>query len=408
MKKKIVLFSFWLLLAHNALGSKNIFFDAISAFFSPKKPLTVIVYMAARNDLHSFIFDDLSEMEKVGSTSYLNILVYLNALSPEQEKITRKLVIHKGHTTQYGPDKSKDSGDAQTVIDACKWAIKHYPSDQFVLIFWNHGSGSLNRNPRSVCYDDATGNYLTDYDIKFALKEVTRLLGKKIDIVAFDACLMADLEIAYMLREYAQYIVASQELVPGKGFGYDLIFEYPASHRVNSYELAKIMVHAFEKEYINETQEYTLSALNLSKIDGITMNNNRIAELLTRALETKDSNVALIAAALAECTCFDKKYMDLYHFYQNIQKLLTQFNLSAPDKKNLNELLEEGFDLIKRATVDYVHGNLYPNSHGLSLYFDPIAMDSTYPTTLWAQDTHWIKFLTTYYAMKTNPAVQPA
>ena len=75
---------------------------------------------------------------------------------------------------------------------------------------------------RGVCYDDSTGNYLTDLKYKRAFDIIVNQYraGKKIDIIAFDACLMADIEVAYTLQPYADYLVSSQETVPGPGFNY--------------------------------------------------------------------------------------------------------------------------------------------------------------------------------------------
>ena len=43
----------------------------------------------------------------------------------------------------------------------------------------------------------------------------------KIDVIGFDACLMAMLETAYALRDSGSVMVASEELEPGDGWSYD-------------------------------------------------------------------------------------------------------------------------------------------------------------------------------------------
>ena len=61
---------------------------------------------------------------------------------------------------------------------------------------------------------------MTDSDLKHAFDILVNqyLGGKKVDIIAFDACLMADIEIAYALQPYANYQVSSQQMVPGPGY----------------------------------------------------------------------------------------------------------------------------------------------------------------------------------------------
>lgn len=373
--------------------------DFFSYFWPTKKTVTFLVYMAADNNLNEYINDDLNEMQRVGSTYNLNLLVHLNTRLHQQEKVTKKLVVHKGYIEQYGTDKMKDSGDPETLISACKWALKHYPAEQFVLVLWNHGSGSINRTiSRSVCYDDTTGNYLTDYKLVQALEQVIQVLGKKIDIIAFDACLMADLEIAYAIKNYAHYMVASQETIPGTGFGYDYALEDAAKKWVHPYQLTKMIVHAYEKEYAKITNNYTLSAINLAKLDLLTANTNRIAEQLTKALHKNYTETyKYIRYCIRRATRFDKKYVDMFDFYSILIKHLSNITSDPLIRNTLSELLEEGLNLLTNSIIDYVHGDSYPNSHGLSIYFDRKQLDQTYPTTIWAQESRWLSLLETYH-----------
>lgn len=379
--------------------------DLISYFWSTQKPLTFLVFMAADNNLHSFINDDLQEMKKIGSNNNINILAYLNTKFPGQPKVSRKLVIHQGYITQHGRDKVNDSGDPQTVITACKWAMKHYPAQNFVLVFWNHGSGSLNRAcPRSVCYDDTTGNYLTDAKLQEALEQIIQIHGKKLDIIAFDACLMADIEVAYAIKNYAHYMVASQETIPGTGYGYDYALADVAKHPMHPYQLVKLMVHAYDKEYKDIANDYTLSGVHLSKVDILTQNTNRIAQTLSTLLQNDLTTKCYkaIRSCVRHCTSFDKKYIDMFHFYVNLQQRLQDICPSNTEQKYLDELLEEGLSIITKSVIDNVFGPDYPNCHGLSIYFDPKRIDESYRTTVWANESQWLKFLETYHEIRSQ------
>ncbi len=44
---------------------------------------------------------------------------------------------------------------------------------------------------------------------------------EQFDIVTLDACLMANFEIVSELHGNAQYLISSEELVPGLGLDYD-------------------------------------------------------------------------------------------------------------------------------------------------------------------------------------------
>ena len=36
-----------------------------------------------------------------------------------------------------------DSGNPETLIKFCRFAIKNFPADHYVLILWNHGTGII-------------------------------------------------------------------------------------------------------------------------------------------------------------------------------------------------------------------------------------------------------------------------
>ena len=136
----------------------------------------------------------------------------------------------------------------------------------------------------------------------------------------------------------------------------------------------------------------------------MTLNANRIAEILSRIIEQNPNRNTYhyIQSSARKCTCFAKKYIDLFHFYQNLQKNLDHLLIDELTKETVHELLEEGLNIISRSVIDYVYGNIYPESHGLSIYFDYKHMDSTYPTTLWAQETQWLSFMQKYYELKKS------
>ena len=51
------------------------------------------------------------------------------------------------------------------------------------------------------------------YELGMALRDS----GVQLDTVLFDACLMANFETAYIIKDYAKYMVASEEVVAGQG-----------------------------------------------------------------------------------------------------------------------------------------------------------------------------------------------
>ncbi len=104
--------------------------------------------------------------------------------------------------------------DPATLIQFLKWAKTHTSGNRYDLIFWDHGGGSISgfgydeKDPRAGSMDLA--------DIGRALKEGQLTY----DFVGFDACLMATVETALVVGDYADYLIASEEVEPGIGWHY--------------------------------------------------------------------------------------------------------------------------------------------------------------------------------------------
>jgi hypothetical protein len=112
-----------------------------------KKQTTIIIYMAADNDLRSFAARNIKQMAAIGSNENIYIIVHLDIRIAGNKKITRRYYIEKNkilHVNAYDPEtQHMDSGQPETLISACKWAITDYPAHDYALIFWNHGTGAL-------------------------------------------------------------------------------------------------------------------------------------------------------------------------------------------------------------------------------------------------------------------------
>lgn len=382
-----------------------------------KKPVTFLVYMAADNSLYSFADADIQEMAKIGSNNNVAILVYLCTKKPGQKKITVRYEIRKGRAVQIGFDQWQDSGDYKTVQKACQWALSQYPCDCFILDFWNHGSGSLNRAPlmhnlplkmrgRAVCYDDTTGHFLTDIDLQTIAQFVTKLRnGKKLDIIAFDACLMSDIEIAYALAPYTNYMVASQETIPGPGFGYDLILSQMAAKTAPAQTHAINMVLSYQREYAQTEPSYTMAALDLSKINDLSTNTDQLARILKSLLEGPNHSLVKQAiqksSALKYCTSFEEpSYLDMGHLYTNLLSNVDSMNLSGEDKATLQIVLNNGLSLLKATVISQVHGSAHPGATGLSIYLNQQYVDKAYDSLIWSSHLSWNAFLHTYVQTK--------
>jgi hypothetical protein len=362
-----------------------------------KKPWTFLVYLAAANTLSPFAPVDLAEMIKVGSNENVNVIVYLTVFDSKGVKSTKRLYIEKGVMKQIGATTVEDSGDVHTLMRALEWAFTDYPADHYCVDLWNHGGGILNFKAgiplsRGVCYDDATGNYLTDRNCLRAFYWAKNTLngGKNIDVVATDACLMGMLEFAYTLTPCTDFTVGSETTIPGNGYEYDAILNAFVNNVPSPRDLAEVLVQTYQQEYVG-TPGYTLSAVDESRVGALATNINRIATQLLDALTGPQSSTVrqYLRAASTSVPTFGEgtPYIDLFSFYKMLGSYVSKMGLPAQQASALKQLLQDGQALIAQCVIAKVASVSYKTVGGLSLYFpqQDQGIDPSYPDLYWTQ-----------------------
>ncbi len=419
--------------------------------FTKEKDWTIIIYMAADNDLANFARKNLMQLASVGSNEHVNVCVQLDTTIQRKKKVTLRYYIEENKLTitNYNDPQSQqmDSGSPHTLIDCCQWAMKNFPAKNYMLDLWNHGIGIIDierrrtLNPselftfnpqnclveldrtipfldfvltenelpdRGICFDDTTGNFLTNQDLSYALKTVTEnfLGGKKFSIISFDACLMAMLEVGNILQPYANYMVASQEVELGTGYDYQKVLAPFTVSSLTQREFAQHIVSAYNDTYSRLTNDYTQSAIDLADLAVLEENVSTVASLLIHCLkEQKDESVKKALRTSRHkllCTHFDEpSYIDLHHLYTNLLSNLTHFELFSPErdrvlKATLARELERGMTLIDNFVIANEVGKNLRKAHGLSIYFPERRIHNSYRKTNFAQTNMWIQLLGYY------------
>ncbi len=159
-------------------------------------------------------------------------------------------------------DSLQNMGDSDTLTDFLTWGSENYPAERNMLVLWDHGGKSA----EEICYDEAFS--YDALDRKELAKAFARAnLPFKFDLVMLDACYMAAVENAALLDDYADYLIASQEVIPSGGLDYQLIaheFAY-----LDDEELGRAICDAYlEKcQQIERGELVELSLMDLSRTD---------------------------------------------------------------------------------------------------------------------------------------------
>ena len=107
----------------------------------------------------------------------------------------------------------QNMADSATLTDFIQYCSSNYAADHYGLVLWDHGGGVVG----GYGYDENFGGD------SMSLTEMSRALGDAsvhLDMLGFDACLMANFETCLMAAPYADYLIASEEPEPGCGWYY--------------------------------------------------------------------------------------------------------------------------------------------------------------------------------------------
>ena len=232
--------------------------------------VTIMVYLCG-TDLESksgMGTADLQEMASATLSDNVNLIVYTGGCRNWKNDVVSSSVnqifqIKQGGVKMLEKDMGKASmSDPNTLTTFIKYCAANFPANRNELILWDHGSGSLS----GYAYDEKfpqTGS-MNLSGIKKAISDS----GVKFDFVGFDACLMATVETALMLSDYADYLIASEETEPGVGWYYtNWLTKLSADTSMPTPEIGKNIVDDFVDMCARKCpgQKATLSVTDLAE-----------------------------------------------------------------------------------------------------------------------------------------------
>jgi len=357
---------------------------------------TVMIYLDADNNLESAGIDDINEMEMVGSSSKVNIVVQADRIlnydnSNGDWTTTRRYYITRDNTfrinSQFDDLGELNMGDPQTLVDFASWAITGYPAKKYLLIIWNHGGGFRSTAyTKGIAQDDTSGkDIITMPELEYALSAISVQIGKNIDIVGMDACLMAMTEVAYQIKDYADIMVTSEENEPGNGWPYDTILAQLVSNPlISPKQLAADIVDKYIFSY--PSYEITQSAIDLSYMDDLAGQLSALAQTIMSDNLTPKNNYLNAASFTQNYGAPD--FIDLYDFCKKV--LIYSNNINV---KNIALSIQQ---TLNSAVINSVYnGESVSGSKGLSIYF-PLYYEydsENYDYTNFARDTLWDEML---------------
>ena len=230
---------------------------------------TVMVYMAADNNLNDYATYDLQEMTRVGSQNGVNIVVFVDYAKMG----AYYYYIEQGSYRTLKSLGEVNTGSYYTLRNFIVYAISNYPAHHYALIIRDHGGART-----GAARDETNGNdHLTLSEIRSAIS------GYHFDLLGFDACLMGTIEVYRTLAPYADVLVLSEQTEPGYGRPYDDVLGYLVN---NPYTSAADRAYNIVEYYYNRYQRAGISGVTLGAF------NAAYADDLKKALDNFVYDVA--------------------------------------------------------------------------------------------------------------------
>ena len=373
---------------------------------------TILVYMAADNNLFNAAFDDINEMESVNYSDSVKIIVQVD---PKDEQTShfnfstarRYFITYDENPDSIGSLLLDDLGEINSanpdeISDFANWGFSNYLSKKRMLILWDHGNGwrKDDKGTKYVCSDTQAGD-----NISVANEELNQAISNinyHLDILAFDACLMQMPEIIGEIYEFCNIVIGSEEVVPEDGLPYgdityplDGIFDYLAKNPLcSSEEFSNEIITRYINSYSGGSQGFndniSLSAINTEYFPEFQN------KLLSFTNEYSDTLYNYIYENIhLTCQNFNSS-IDVYQFFYHL-KIYPEFQ-EAADK------IISIIDSMVVNSIAIYNGQLISKLGRMSVYFPQYStgffsnwLDRGYYQLSFVKATRWDRFLNFYF-----------
>jgi hypothetical protein len=386
---------------------------------------TVMVYMCADNGMSEQSYVDLEEMSRVGSSRDVSVIVQVDRA--EWDSLPRPIrcrVVPAGLEV-LGELPELDMADPQNLIDFVRFGRNSYPARKYCLVLWDHGNGwtaGACRGSGGASPPQTTG-ILHDYSgnswmgiasgaFRRAMEGVRRALGRNVELLVLDACLMQMIEVAHDAAGGADLLAGAEDLQPFNGLPYDAVLGVLAADpRLDAREFARRLPELVVESYSGGSQgeeAVTFSSLALDRLEPA----NEALEELLEQLGTRAGSEPVQAARRAVQT-FACEYELPSRFNDNVD-IIHLLDLVRPAAPNAAGRALDRFAQAVLATAS--NDPVLAHARGIAVWFPDnyLALKAHYAEyggLNWAQRVQWLGFLNCFFGSDdvkpTRPQIGP-
>ena len=369
----------------------------------PDDDWTILVYGHGDHNLTASLFEDMLEMEAVGSGEGFNIVVQADfnpkAWKPGNKYSSNFLI----KWANYIPENVRNSvsrwrigndtdGDfytlnskplefipetenmdsSKTLTDFINWAADNYPAKRYGIVFWDHGGQwtGFGGDGQNGTYRDlgfSWANYgMKTKDMRSAIDSSSI---NKFDFLGFDTCLMAGVEVIADFNDISDVYIACAELDYGDGWDYRTLRHIKNDLNISSVEFGKREVddwNAHHSRWNADKQLKNHASFDMRKYDDFNASFIRFSELLSASNDRNEINRARRDAIHYSLRGVSEiknptDYIDLGHFAITLGNLIGEGQL----KNACDDLVKS----IQNMIINQASGASRKDSIGLSVYY---------------------------------------
>ncbi len=400
------------------------------------KEWTIMIYMAGDNNLSvdmAYALEQIKGIAGPGPESP-NLLVYYDGNSPSIPTMYCDFSVPGNPTYVRSvnvPDKlcwvpkklNENAADKRAITNFVHWCVNQVEvvgpdgeitygrrANRYAMIFSGH---SLGFQDIGLFKDESTGKTMKMKDLYFTLQDLVSdeaflrqtaiengvpddqmeqqtkvIIGQRLDLLGFDACVMGMLEVGYQFSYIAKTIIASEGSVPSAGWTYAKILG-ALTGGANRKDDAKAVAARFVRDFIRSQDAYTVGGVSVDMAAWDTEALNDVAILFDSLAITlldcfRDPNeriykqmqrVILQVHWQCQSYMYDQN-VDLGDFCELLERecssLISELG-GGDDTKILEEICDwcrKVLDAIRKAVIlSGFSGGEYQYSNGMSVFF---------------------------------------
>ncbi|MEK8017097.1 MAG: clostripain-related cysteine peptidase [Candidatus Parabeggiatoa sp.] len=209
------------------------FFNGFPSLDRAEKNWTVMVYIVGSSlervgrTTKGYASQDILEMlagTRNSPSHDINLLLSTGGSSRSGWKTVKRSLVRNGQYYVLEDLGQQAMSNPHTLTDFVNWATTEFPAQHNALILWNHGGGTQGFGQDTA--QSANAKMMSLKQLHEAYQTIRQQSGKPLDIVVYDACLMASIEVAEITATVAQTLSASAELEPGHGIDYEHLLRH--------------------------------------------------------------------------------------------------------------------------------------------------------------------------------------